>query len=225
MKKLCVLALLLAAILLCAFTESDDFFRYELREDGAAVIVGYTGYNATVIIPTEVDGHPIREIGVSACYGNRYFRKLIIKAELDRIDQDAFGYCPNLKSVTIESCPEIGESAFEGCALLKDLALPMNLNDIDDFAFKSCLRLGTVEIPASLNRIGYESFLGCDRLVLLTDECPIAAEYAAANGIDTEFRESNASMWLKIGALTVALLLSILFAWAFLRKFARKRKK
>lgn len=224
-KRAFALALLLAAILLCAFTESDDFFRYELREDGAAVIVGYTGYDSRVTIPKEVDGHPIREIGTSACYGNRNLRKLIIEAELDRIDKDAFGYCPNLKSVTIESCPEIGESAFEGCALLTELVLPENLSNIDDFAFKSCLRLGTVDIPASLARIGYESFLGCDRMVLITGDCPIAAEYAAANGIDTDFGESNASMWLKIGVLTVALLFLLLFAWFILRKFRRKQEK
>lgn len=224
-KSALILFVLLLAVLLCSFTESDDFFRYELREDGAAILVGYTGYDATVTIPKEVDGHPIREIGTSACYGNAHFRELRLECELDGIGMDAFAYCRNLVSVKINSCAVIGESAFEGCALLNELVLPENLRNIDDFAFKSCLRLGNVKVPASLERIGYEAFLGCDRMVLLTGDNPVASEYAENYRIDTGFAESNAAMWLKIGALTAAALLLLGAGILMGKHYSTKRKK
>ena len=221
MNKLIRILLLSAAILLCfcAFTESDDFFCYETADDGSVTIVGYTGYDRTVTIPETVDGLKVKRIGTTAFYGNENLRTLIIKADLECVEKDAFAYCPNLRKVSFEGrCPILWESSFEGCQLLREMKLPEDLETIDNFAFKNCVRLGQVNIPESVSLIGYQAFAGCDKLVLLTGDNQTAIQYAAENSIDTSFGESNDSMWLKIVGFT-GLALLVIAAIIFIKRY------
>ena len=91
---LCALCLASASAATAAPTpiQSGDYW-YILRQDGSAEITEYTGKEEALLIPSELDGHPVTGIG-------------------DR----AFSWCSSLTSVTIpDSVTSIGDRAFSGC--------------------------------------------------------------------------------------------------------------
>ncbi|MBQ1278504.1 MAG: leucine-rich repeat domain-containing protein, partial [Thermoguttaceae bacterium] len=58
----------------------------------------------------------------------------------------------------------IGDGAFSGCKLLRTVALPLGLREIDARAFAGCKHLTSAPLPNGLQNIGKEAFRGCKRL-------------------------------------------------------------
>lgn len=63
-----------------------------------------------------------------------------------------------------EGVTEIGESAFENAASLKEIALPETLTKIGEWAFADCAALETVTVPGGVKQIGYGAFSYCTAL-------------------------------------------------------------
>ena len=63
-----------------------------------------------------------------------------------------------------EGVAEIGESAFENAAALKEIALPETLTKIGERAFSGCAALETATVPGSVKQIGYSAFSYCTAL-------------------------------------------------------------
>lgn len=135
-----ILAMLLALVLvlvpvraMAAEEQTVDGLRYEIVGDGDeayAVITGYAGTaiagkGTELVIPRELDGCPVREIG-----------------------HDAFSGCIELGSVTIpETVTTIGYRAFQNCAWLETVTIPDTVTSIGHSAFRDCVRLSRVTIP------------------------------------------------------------------------------
>lgn len=84
-----------------------------------AVITGYEGSSTTLTIPSKIGGYPVYSI-----------------------DAEAFKYCFDLTSVTIEDGIEhIGYKAFAYCWNLKSLRIPKTVSTIDEDAFYYCNKL------------------------------------------------------------------------------------
>lgn len=209
-----------SSLFLCSYTETDDFFRYTSDEEGNLHIVGYVGYEHTLTVPAEIGGKKVVAIDATAFYGNSEIRRITVSAGIKRVEKDAFAYCENLSHVTFEegSCVFLGESAFEGCALLETVEFPGTLAEIDDFCFRGCIRLGGTVMPASLTQIGYHAFADCESLVFDAKNCPAAKAYAEENGIDLSFGESAAFLWLKVAGGCVLLLLLLLGGFFLLKR-------
>ena len=112
------LALLLLLILLPGGTLAAEAegYTYSLDGSGNATVTGYTGSATELIIPSTLDGHPVKAIG-----------------------KDAFAFNSNLTSVTIpDSVISIGWEAFVSCTGLKNVTLPAHLNSIGEYAFAYC---------------------------------------------------------------------------------------
>lgn len=56
---------------------------------------------STVIIPSEINGRSVKEIGMSLFYECETITDVVIPASITTIQEYAFSYCPNLKSITI----------------------------------------------------------------------------------------------------------------------------
>lgn len=83
-------------------SEQYGYFRYELDQNGNAIITEYTGFESTVNIPSQIDGHDVVSIGESA-----------------------FICCSSLKSVTMpDTVTSLGFHAFEGCSSLTRVSMP-----------------------------------------------------------------------------------------------------
>ena len=108
----------------------------KLKEDGTLKVTGYAGYDTEYVIPAEINGKKITEIGMTAFYE-----------------------CTSLTKVTIpDGVTSIGVEAFNRCTSLTDIVLPDSLTNIGNGAFANCTSLKSVTIPAGVTNIGEYAF-------------------------------------------------------------------
>ena len=161
MKKTRIIAAVLASILAgTSFIyvneyESDnviaaDALSYEEYTEGNMkykvfadhVTVSRCDENAAgeIIIPEEIKGIPVTEIG-----------------------NDCFRECKGITSVIIpDSVKSIGEHAFWFCSGLNFVNIPQNVTVIETGVFNSCTSLKSITIPNSVTKIGSTAFFGCN---------------------------------------------------------------
>ena len=112
---------LILCVLLCggfgmtAQAEDEDIyvdFDYEESENGIT-ITGYTGDEAELVIPGEIDGKRVTSIGNWAFGGHSVLTSITIPDGVTSIGNYAFSGCKILANITIpDSVTSIGESAF-----------------------------------------------------------------------------------------------------------------
>lgn len=86
------------------------------------IVTAYTGNDTNVIIPNEVKGIDVIEIGSEAFYNCGSLTNIAIPSSIRKIGDSAFEDCTGLTEITIpESVEEIGNSAFEGCTNLTQI--------------------------------------------------------------------------------------------------------
>jgi hypothetical protein len=112
---------------------------YERNEQGGITITGYAGTAAELVIPAEIDGLPVTEIGESAFLGRRSLASVTIPAGVTSIGHWAFSGCTGLRSVTIpNSVTVIGDCAFIGCNSLKSVTVPNSVRTIGKYVLPGC---------------------------------------------------------------------------------------
>ena len=122
------------------YEEASYELTYETGEDGGIVITGYTGTaEGELVLPGEIDGVKVTEIGASAFYTCEGFTgRLVIPDGIKKIGDWAFQSCSGLTgSLRIpESVTSIGSYAFRGCvSMLPQVYLTDNTKDIAENAF------------------------------------------------------------------------------------------
>ena len=139
-------------------------FQYTVS-DGAAAITKYTGTDANVTIPCEIDGMPVKSIEIRAFYNRYKLCSVEIPDGITEIGQRAFEWCSSLLTVEIPpSVKSIGQLAFEGCYSLSAVTFNEGLETIGADAFKDCWDLDNVELPNSLKSLSTGLFEGCKSL-------------------------------------------------------------
>ena len=189
MKQLIQTTILLLALLLPALATAYDFevdgIYYNINGNEAAVTHHrhpgfiYIGYSGSVVIPATVTyngtTYPVTSIDTIAFYGSTKLTSIEIPNSVTAIGQQAFGYCPGLASIVVESgnprfdsrnnCNAIIETAINtliaGC---KNTTIPNSVTEIGDFAFYNCDSLTSIVIPNSVTSIGQCAFYGCTGL-------------------------------------------------------------
>lgn len=116
-----------------------------MQADDGSVYYSVTGHSdemdTEIIIPTDLDGCPVKTI-----------------------EELAFSSCTDLTSVTIpNSITSIGRDAFYGCGLVS-VTIPNSVTTIGDNAFSSCTDLTSVKIGNGVSSIGNNAFAGCENL-------------------------------------------------------------
>ncbi len=80
----------------------DASFSYMLYNGGYTVI-GYSGNDTVVRIPSEYEGVPIIGVFGGAFYGNTEITEIIIPSTIESIDITAFDECSSLSAITVDS--------------------------------------------------------------------------------------------------------------------------
>ena len=156
-----VLALGCAAALAETTYTSGDFV-YVLTGSGDAELIRYLGDADTVVLPKDLDGHPVTSVrgnlfAVTDANGSHTGVRdcsLLVHTDhayLATIDGVLYGKTDK----KLIYCPPSREGVFR---------IPDGIQSIGDNAFECCDRLTAVEIPSSVSRIGAWAFYDCAAL-------------------------------------------------------------
>ena len=152
---------------------------YRLLEDGTAEIVEYTGLDAQVEIPAELDGFEVSGTGDEMAFPwYAHITGVVIPDSLTRIGRNPFIYCDALAAVTVspdhpslEVRDGVLFSKTDGRLICYPRAcgqvtyeIPDGTETIGDFAFAGCALLKAVTIPEGLTTIGTSAFCWCENL-------------------------------------------------------------
>ena len=119
-----VILVLAAFACACAETASVEY-KISPGSNGQYAVITGAATPTDLVIPAQVDGIPVREIG-----------------------RGAFAGCATLKSLTVEQgVRSIGMNAFEDCTELTEVILPGSLTFIEKDAFRNCENLREVSMP------------------------------------------------------------------------------
>ena len=153
------------------FTDEACLLANEL-DDGTLEITKYAGNSATYVIPGEINGKKVTEIGDSTFKGCTELTSITIPDGVIGIGNNAFSGCTSLETVTIPaSVTYVGNSAFYGCTSLKSVTVPESVTYIGGYAFAECYSLKYADIPANVTGIGTSPFYNCRSLENInTDE-------------------------------------------------------
>ena len=163
---------------------SRDFI-FGINSDNEAVILGYNGTNPDVVIPENINGFTVTEIGPYA-FNNWLY-------EYEENAENTF-----LTSVTIpETVTAISAYAFNNNRKLKSVNLHGKLETIEEYAFRYA-GISEAIIPESVKSVGVGAFLECPELEyavvpqsirVLKDGtfamCPKLAEVSLPEGLET----------------------------------------
>lgn len=104
----------------------------------------------------------ITEVKYGAFSYCKSLSKVTIGKGLKEIDGYVFGYCTNLKNISIPSnIISIGSQAFYGSGLTA-ITIPDSVTSIGSYAFGYCENLATAKIGNGLAYISYGAFEGCN---------------------------------------------------------------
>jgi len=143
-------------------------FVVRLQKNQELALEYYTGTDAVVTIPADVDGHPITLINEYAFAKNETITKVVLPDTVREIGNGAFGGCPNLEEVVLTETVEMIDSyAFTFCPKLQEIRLPAKLQGIHRGTFEGCTALHTVYLPGMLHFIGPGAFSRCTALTEL----------------------------------------------------------
>ena len=147
---------------------TEDGYKYYIT-GGFVVIEGYEGESSELVIPSEIDGKPVREIGYSAFSGHEDIKSVQIPESVERIGHNAFSGCKGITSISVpDTVASLGDGAFSDCASLAEVKLPHGLARIEDDTFSDCKELKNISIPESTERLGKRVFSGCESLSAIT---------------------------------------------------------
>jgi hypothetical protein len=147
-------------------------FTYSLSEDGKGVVINkYTGKGGKVVIPGEIEGLPVVELGTYSFKGKNYddpgadLTAVVIPASVKKIGTQAFLLCENLTSVTIQgSGVTLDHGVFASCTELAELVFPDGEKTLVPFtddgytnttAFAHCKKL-PLAMRAKLKAMGFD---------------------------------------------------------------------
>ena len=117
------------------YTSGD--YSYYINEDKTSVtICGYRGNAEELVIPTELDGYPVTEIGYQA-FSYVKLKSLTIPDRIREIQRRAFEYCVVSENFTLPENVFIGGDAFS-YASLPDLIVVPRGAQLDRCAFSYC---------------------------------------------------------------------------------------
>ncbi len=182
-----VLALILLSVsfvafifMLRAYVDTHDVFslsgvQYEFvnpdDKDGAVIVTGYDGLLGNMLIPAEIEGHPVVGIKEDAFVGNRLLRQVRIEG-ID-VPAKAFYACKNLRDVQLIDVDTVGAEAFFNCDSLEVVSAE-GTTVLGNNVFADCSALRSVrfshEDETAMLSLGENAFALCESLTSVSIE-------------------------------------------------------
>ena len=139
--------------------------------EGGISITKYHGNDDRLVLPEELDGKRVPEIGDGSVwdyvlhdYGETSdIEEIELPEGITRLGYLSFAELSRLETVNIpESVTSFGGSLFRGCSAIESMTLPEGITEIDT-TFYECTSLSGFTIPKSVERL-YATFENCGKL-------------------------------------------------------------
>ena len=144
------------------------YYKYKLVRDGSARIHQYTGCRGTeIVIPTEMEGHPVTAIAGNAFAGHGELESVTLPGTILYVEGGAFRDCSRLRRVVnLEYAKYIGKRAFAGCRSLVDYRLPADFNACSKLHI---LYAGQFKLGIQADSISLRQYTGTDTEIVLPE--------------------------------------------------------
>ena len=152
--------------ILTVHAETYGDFEYSLINNETEIeITGYNGSDTELVIPSEINGKAVTEIGDFAFQNYKSVTSVSIPSSINTIGAYAFDGCNGLTGELKipEGVTSIGSAAFSRCSgLTGELEIPEKVTEIKAYAFNGCNGLtGKLKIPQGVTSIGDSAFKDC----------------------------------------------------------------
>ena len=194
MKKICLFSVILALLfsmtnMLSAsamhlvntreYTCGD--YEYVFTEGDGVEITAYTGSEADVIIPSQLDGFPVTAIGHYAFFENETLVTVTVPDSVTQMGDNPFSDCPLLQEIKM-SLEQPVFAVIDGVLFQKEekklvcypagkteeaYAVPQGIQLIGVSAFSCCAALKAVSLPEGITEIGEFAFYECASLTAM----------------------------------------------------------
>ena len=162
-----VLSMLLSVIPITTnmvYASEYNGFTYTIDNNQVKITKGATN-TTDIIIPSEIEGYPVTEIGKGAFNNYTNITSVKIPNTVNTIGYGAFYGCIGLTDITIpESVTTIDHMAFQHCSNLENVTMLNGVKFIGQQVFLYCQKLKTLTLPVSIKTIQKESFYDCKNL-------------------------------------------------------------
>ncbi len=152
-------------------------YNYAVKADGTAVIVKYDpSVKGKLVIPEELDGRKISEIGDYAFALCRTHESVVIPDCIEKVGLNPFARSNIISFYVSPEHPTL--AVIDGVLFDKvnkaliafpsdwsgSYAIPQGIKQINDSSFNGCVELSAISIPDSVLSIGDGAFFGCINL-------------------------------------------------------------
>ena len=167
-------------------------YKGSITEDGEYIIESVDTTEENIIVPDEINGAKVVEIGNHAFTGEKTVKSITLPDAVRWVDSYAFSECTALERVDLGNGVEyMGDLVFSYCTSLTSLRIPEGTTTIGAL-FCFCPSLKEVYIPASVTEItGMVLNDTCPNGVIVTPSGSVAEEFAIKNEIKIETVEGK----------------------------------
>ena len=134
-----------------------DGWHFKKKSNGKLRITNYTGSERNVIIPSEIDGAVVNELGRGA-FSRADIDSLEIPSCIKKIKPSLCSQSKVRLIKIADGITEIPDNFAFGCLMLENVQLPVTVTDIGSSAFASCPKLEYISIPERCALIGDNAF-------------------------------------------------------------------
>ena len=163
--------------------KSNSNFKYDVYENGGAVISEYLGSDYNIVFPDSIDGYPVIGIGRVELKNTELYKKALLKNKKINVTLgkntlficgDAFNRCQwGLNEITLnEGLKVIFGGAFCLSESMTQINFPSGIVEIGDMAFYDCKKLSSIDLSKTqITKISAKSFRECANLseIILPD--------------------------------------------------------
>ena len=168
-------------------TSADNFTTETV--DGGISLDRYNGNSEIVVIPDEIDGMPVVEIGEMCFANNKEIKGVKVCDNVTVVEENAFANCINLEIfISGKNVKTVENYSFINCQSLEYVELNEGMKSLGMTCFGATDSLEEVYMPASITELD-SPFLESETNVTILCESGSAAEtYAKENGIKYEIK-------------------------------------
>ena len=188
-SSIVIVCLLVSLTCFSAFAETyyiTDGYKYMLDDDNNAYLAGVEDDRTELMIPAEIDRHPVTATTMLCCNGNTSLESVSFEnaENISIIGSYGFYECTNLKTADLGPyVKELYRGVFRGCTSLETVELNDNLTEIPYECFYGCSSLGVVTLGKNITLIQENSFRGCDNLIIRCYYNSYANNFAISHNI------------------------------------------